>query len=153
MDSKNASLLQTVLVLGAAYFVYKKFSVAGTVLQTSGESVGAAIADIFLPHINVTSPDYFRVIAGTVAHIYTNPDGTKALRLWDWSSGGYKDAPGLHPPTGWENAPVPVAHFADVRAAGKPWFTPWDSSGFGLNAAFSSTASGTVTGWFDNLFK
>lgn len=155
-------IVETVALLALGYYVYKKVTGgAGTIVQSvsnATQSAGSAIADVIGDitgqNVMTIASNNFRVIAGGVYNIAVNSNGqVTSVRAFNWSNNAYQDFPGMMPPAGWQNAPYPLANFATLRAQGKPWYSPWDSSGLGFNAAFTQGSPSTSSSWWSSLFN
>lgn len=146
----NREDLPQLLVMAAlGYVAWRAVDQIKKIGEGAGGAIGRGLYDVLHPGETQairTGNHALKAINGTGASIYKlSTDSAWRMRLYDYSAGSFKDTT-LAPPANWRDAPdlvnasngVPGTGWVDRMRARQPWYQPWDGTGMGLRAPFTS---------------
>ena len=140
--SDLADLMRLALYAGGAWLGYKIYSR----IRMTGEDVGGAIGKSIYELVNPTPAgaatqwaETIAVMNGTVVQVSENVGQLPSVRFWDYSQQKMVPVTGIGLPSNWRSAPRVIKGWPQLRAAGQPWYQPWDGTGVGLQAPFTKT--------------
>lgn len=150
----SRDLVKLALLAGAGWFVYTRMrelpAALANAASSAASSAGSAVAqaawsiarDEREEDLAITSGGFLKAINGTAVSIDYLTGRGWVPRLYNWELGRYQDVPGLGLPDNWRNAPDVVrgqGKVKDLKAAGRPWYQPWDGTHLGLRSNWETS--------------